>query len=62
MNARAQTIVHVSLEMTQEERDELVKWLSVMRDAAVDERSELADLLISILKATETEKQLPISS
>ena len=65
MNARAQTIVHVSLEMTRQERDDFATWLNLAK-AHSDALSTLAtpsfvDMLISILKATETEKQLPIS-
>ena len=61
MNARAQTIVHVSLEMTRQERDEFGAWLESAKGDDGRSTPPFVDMLISILKATETEKQLPIS-
>jgi hypothetical protein len=61
MNARAQTLVHVSLEMTRQERDEMVAWLRQTSEAVYRCTPTSIKMLISVLDATEREQSLPIS-
>ena len=59
--ATANTNVHLSVEMTRQERDEFLAWLGTAK-LQVPGAPTAVDMLISLLSATESERRLPIFS
>lgn len=61
MDARAQTLVHVSLEMTRQERDEMTAWFKAAEESMTQSAPVIVKMLWSVLSATETSTGLPVS-